>query len=316
MPRPSARTKFLMVLSATLVFVGILLVLPALVPFDPNATNLSEALRAPGQDGFLLGSDQLGRDVLLRTLFGGSESVLMAFAVLVVVVLLGVFVGLLSGYFGGKVDYVLSKVITAFQAFPSFVLAIAVAGILGQGMLNMVVALSVVYWTQFARQVRSIVASFRHSDCLRAARMCGAPTRSILLKYALPEVAGPVAVMAALSMSDIILTMAGLSFIGLGPERPTNEWGTMIAEAQPTFQYAIWCMLVPMFALFVAIVLFNLLGDALRDVLDARNQVSCASDVEESDFGRFGGGLLSRIVRGRQIERIPSDGRKKERIRS
>ena len=270
MNRSKAHTWFYIVAAACAVFVALLLVIPVLIPFDPNATNLASALKAPGEDGFLLGSDAVGRDVLLRTLCGGSESVVLAFSVLVLVVAVGVFAGVMSGYFGGAIDYVINKIITAFQAFPSFVLAVAVAGVLGQGMMNMVVAIAAVYWTQFARLSRGIALSFRQSDCIQAAKMCGAPTGAILRKYVLPEVAGPVAVMAALSLSDIILTMAGLSFIGLGPTRPTNEWGTMIAESQTTFQYALWCMLVPMAALFIAVVLFNLLGETLRDVLDVR----------------------------------------------
>lgn len=265
------KTIFMISLCACAIFVTALLVAPLLITADPNATDLSNALRAPGTDGFALGSDQAGRDVLLRTLAGGRESVILGFGVLLVVVVVGTLAGLLGGYAGGALDYLVNKVVTAFQAFPSFVLAVAIAGMLGQGTINMIIAIAAVYWTQFARLTRSIAISFKKSDCLKAARMCGAKTPSIILKYLVPEIAGPVAIMGALSMSDIILTMAGLSFIGLGPERPTNEWGTMIAEAQPTFQYALWCMIVPMCALFIAVVLFNFLGDSLRDALDARN---------------------------------------------
>lgn len=272
MRKGKARTHFFIMLSVAAAFVALLAVIPAIMPFDVNATNLREALKAPGEDGFILGSDSLGRDVLARTLMGGSESVTLALAVVLVVSVTGCIVGLLAGYFSGIVDYVLSKIVTAFQAFPSFVLAVAIAGILGQGLANMVIAISAVYWTQYARLVRSIVIAFKSSECVNAAKMCGTPTPVILQKYFLPEALGPVAVLSAVSMSDIILTMAGLSFIGLGPERPTNEWGAMMAESQATFQYAIWCMLVPMAALFIAVVIFNLLGDTLRDALDVRTQ--------------------------------------------
>ena len=292
MRKGPARTRFLLMLGVVAAFLGLLLVAPALLPFDPNATDLSRALSAPGEGGHALGSDALGRDVLLRTLAGGSESVTLGLAVVAVVLVLGTTVGIVSGYLGGTVDFVLTKVVTAFQAFPSFVLAVAIAGILGQGMLNMVIAIAAVYWTQYARLVRSIVISFRSSECVAAARMCGAPSTAIMAKYLLPRTLGPLGVLSAVSMSDIVLTMAGLSFIGLGPARPTNEWGAMMAEAQPTFQYAIWCMLVPMAALFVAVVLFNLLGDALRDALDVR-----ASDVERL-------GVLSRLF----LPRRPDGG--------
>ena len=267
MRKGRARRHFLITLSVFGVFLVLLIGGPVLLSFDPNATNLAKALQAPGENGFLLGSDAVGRDVLIRTIYGGQESVLLGFGVLAVSMVVGVIAGLVAGYFGGWIDYVVNKIVTAFQAFPSFVLAVAIAGILGQGMMNMMIAIAAVFWTQFTRLVRGNVMVFKQSDCLKAARMCGARTPAIFCRYAIPQIIGPVAIMGALSMSDIILTMAGLSFIGLGPERPTNEWGTMIAEAQPTFQYAIWCMIVPMVFLFIAVVLFNLLGDTLRDAL-------------------------------------------------
>ena len=235
----------------------------------------------------MLGSDSVGRDVLLRTIAGGRESVALGLGVIAIVVVLGMTAGLIGGYFGGMCDYVVNKVVTAFQAFPSFVLAVAIAGILGQGTVNMMVAIAAVYWTQFARLSRSIVMTFKESDCLRAAKMCGAPTRSIIARYLIPKIAGPIAIMAALSISDVILTMAGLSFIGLGPERPTNEWGTMMAEAQPTFQYALWCMIVPMIALFITVILFNLLGDALRDALDSASQHHSEAAAEPCGLRRL-----------------------------
>ena len=265
------RKMFLVVLSLTCTFVALLVVAPAFLPGDVGVTDLGESLRAPGE-GHPLGTDSVGRDVLMRTVAGGRESVVLALGTVALVAAVGVTVGLVGGCLGGPWDYALNKVVTAFQAFPGFVLAVAVAGTLGPGAANAVLAVGAVYWTQFARLTRAAAVSFRQSDRMRAARMCGAPTASIVFRYLLPEVAGPVAAMAALSVSDVVLTMAGLSFIGLGPERPTNEWGAMMAEAQPTFQYALWCMLVPMAALLLTAVLFNLLGDTLREALDGRTE--------------------------------------------
>lgn len=271
MTRARDRRRLLFAAALTCAFVGFLLVAPAFLPVSVNATDLGEALRAPG-DGHLLGTDSLGRDVLMRTVAGGRESVLLGLATVAVVAAVGVAMGLLGGYLGGPWGYVVDKVVTAFQAFPSFVLAVAVAGVLGPGVPNMVLAIAAVYWTQFARLSRAMAASFRQSDRLKAARMCGAPTGAIVVRYLLPQVAGPTITLVALSVSDVVLTMAGLSFIGLGPERPTNDWGAMMAEAQPTFQYAVWCMLVPMAALFLTVAIFNLLGDTLREALDAGSQ--------------------------------------------
>ena len=262
MRRGSARTRFFVMVGVMLSYVAVLILLPLAIPFDVNATELSASLTPPGSEGHVLGCDSMGRDVLARTLAGGSESVLLGLAIMAVA----------AGFFGGAVDYVLSRVITAFQAFPSFVLAVAIAGILGQGTINMIIAIAAVYWTQYARLTRSIAIAFKQSECVSAARMCGARAGALMMRYFVPEMAGQVAVFSAVSMSDIVLTMAGLSFIGLGPARPTNEWGAMMSEAQATFQYALWCMLVPMAALFITVVLFNLLGDTLRDALDVRTQ--------------------------------------------
>ncbi len=270
MRKGAPRQRFLVAATLTAVLLVVLLAAPFFVSSEVNTTNLAESLRAPGVDGFVLGSDALGRDVLERTLAGGAESVTLGFAVLAVVLVLGTGVGLVAGFFGGIVDAVLSKIITAFQAFPSFVLAVAIAGILGQGVVNMVIAIAAVYWTQYARLVRGIAMAFKHSECVSAARLCGAPARALLTRYFVPEVAGPLAILSAVSMSDIVLTMAGLSFIGLGPARPTNEWGAMMADATSTFQLALWCMLVPMAALLVTVIMFNLVGDTLRDALDVR----------------------------------------------
>lgn len=245
-------------------------VAPYLLPADPNATDLSRALLPPLSQESLLGTDSVGRDVLLRTLAGGHESLLSAFAVIAASYGVGVVVGLAAGFCGGAAGAVLDKVITSFQAFPSFVLAVAVSALLGQGTGNMVLAISLAYWTQPARLARSMALKLRSSDAVRAARVCGARGRHICAKYLLPALAGPLAVQAALAVGDVVLTMAGLSFLGLGPARPTNEWGAIMADARSTFQIAPWCIVVPGVALLVVVTVFNLLGDSLRDVLEAR----------------------------------------------
>ena len=273
MPRSRERARLVIWLVVAAVFTAVIAIVPFVVPADPNATDLSHAYSAPGTDGFLLGSDSVGRDVLMRTLFGGGESVLMAFAIVAISLVLGCVLGLVAGLAGGVVDAVLDKLITMFQAFPSFVLAIAIAAILGQGTVNMVAAVVAVKWTEFARLARSLALTLKESDCVRSARVCGAGLAAIGRKYLLPNMASPLVVMAALSIGDAVLTMAGMSFLGLGPGRPTNEWGAMMSEQRSAFQFAPWCILVPGLALFVSVTIFNLLGDALRDALDVRSHV-------------------------------------------
>ncbi len=265
------KTRLIVWAVVAAVFTGVLALVPLVVTFDPNATDLAHAYSAPGTDGFLLGSDSVGRDVALRTLFGGSESVLMAFAIVAISLVIGVVVGLVAGLAGGAIDAALDKFITMFQAFPSFVLAIAIAAILGQGIVNMVIAVVAVKWTEFARLARSLALTLKESDCVKSARVCGAGLAAIGRKYLLPNMASPLVVMAALSIGDAVLTMAGMSFLGLGPGRPTNEWGAMMSEQRSAFQFAPWTILVPGLALFVSVTIFNLLGDALRDALDVRS---------------------------------------------
>ena len=190
MRRGSARTRFFVMVGVMLSYVAVLILLPLAIPFDVNATELSASLTPPGSEGHVLGCDSMGRDVLARTLAGGSESVLLGLAIMAGAVLGGCAVGLAAGFFGGAVDYVLSRVITAFQAFPSFVLAVAIAGILGQGTINMIIAIAAVYWTQYARLTRSIAIAFKQSECVSAARMCGARAGALMMRYFVPEMAG------------------------------------------------------------------------------------------------------------------------------
>ena len=295
MRKTRENTKLIIWAAIAAVFSAVLAVIPILAPFDPNATDLVHAYSAPGVDGFLLGSDSVGRDVLMRTLFGGSESVLMAFAIVAAAFVLGTVVGLIAGLAGGAVDAALDKLITMFQAFPAFVLAIAIAAILGQGIVNMIIAVVAVKWTEFARLARSLALSLKESECVKAARVCGAGIAAIGRKYLLPNMLSPLVVMAALSIGDAVLTMAGMSFLGLGPGRPTNEWGAMMSEQRSAFQFAPWCILVPGVALFTAVTIFNLLGDALRDALDVRSHsVEGAITGNGSDDGLQEGGLERR----------------------
>lgn len=265
-----AQKRLAIMITVATLFVAFVFALPLMLPYDPNVTDLGSSLLAPGEQGHALGTDSAGRDVLLRTLAGGSESVLMSFLIVGIAFGIGILVGLVAGFAGGIIDEVLDKIITMFQAFPSFVLAIAIAAILGQGMVNMIIAIAAVYWTQPARLARSLAMRFKTSNAVNAARVCGASAKDICFKYLLPNVANPLVIMAALSIGDVVLTMAGLSFLGLGPERPTNEWGAMMAEARTTFQFAPWGIVVPGIALFITITIFNLLGDSLRDALDAK----------------------------------------------
>ena len=289
-----SRARLVTMLLVACAFTLTLVLAPHVLCFDPNVTDLAHAYKAPGQEGFVLGSDSVGRDIALRTLYGGSESVLTAFVIVGLSLAIGLGLGLVAGLARGAVDVVADKLITMFQAFPSFVLAIAVSAIMGQGTLNMVIAIVFSKWTEFARMARSLARTLKGSDSVKSARLCGAGLGAIACKYLLPNLLGPLVAMAALSVGDVVLTMAGLSFLGLGPGRPTNEWGAIMSAERSSFQFAPWCVLVPGLALFAAVTIFNLLGDALRDMLDARGRAGEGVDEGISVMSAAGGEQLER----------------------
>ena len=238
-----------------------------LAPHDPYETNLSAALLKPSAE-YLFGTDNLGRCIFSRVLEGASASVFSALAVVAVVSVFGTAVGVLSGYLGGAVDTALMKLTTIFQAFPSFVLAVAVAGMLGPGLRNAMISLGIMYWTTYARLARSLVLRIKGETFIQAARLCGAKRRNILVRHVLPHIFSPILITATLDVGNVVLSMAGLSFLGLGVQAPQAEWGQMISTGRAYLQTAPWCILFPSLALFLAVILFNLTGDCVRDALD------------------------------------------------
>ena len=248
------------------------LIIPHFLPHDPYETLLSLAFLPPGTKGYPLGTDNLGRCILCRILEGGRTTLFSSLCVVFVVFLAGTVLGTVSGFAGGKTDAVISRIVTIFQAFPGFVLAVAIAGILGQGLLNGILSLSLVYWTTYARLSRSLVLTLKDAAFVRSARLCGANSAHIIIKYILPELLPPMVITAAADIGMVTLSMAGLSFIGLGPARPTAEWGAMMSESRFCLQTAPWMIIFPGIALFCMVLLFNLFGDFLRDSLGKRNQ--------------------------------------------
>jgi ABC-type dipeptide/oligopeptide/nickel transport system permease subunit len=238
-------------------------------PFKPD---MRAALQPPSHE-HLLGTDNLGRCVACRIVAGASTSLFAALAVVAIVFVIGTVLGITAGYIGGALDHVLMRVTLIFQAFPSFILAVAVAGILGNGMGNSILSLCAVYWTTYARLARSLTVSMRNAPYIKAAKVCGANRLVILFKYVLPNVVAPVLVTAALDVGSVILSMAGLSFLGLGAVRPTAEWGAVMSEAKDYLQKAPWIIVFNGIALFLVVTVFNLLGDSLRDALDTKGEI-------------------------------------------
>ena len=242
-----------------------------LAPHDPYQSNLMAANQKPCAE-YPLGTDNLGRCVLSRILEGAAVSVYSALGVVAVVFAVGTLIGVVAGYGGGWIDQLLMKITVVFQAFPSFILAVAVAGMLGPGLRNAMLSLVSMYWTTYARLARSLVLQLKSETYIQAAQMCGAKKWQILFYHILPGILSPMLLTAVLDISNVILSMAGLSFLGLGVQAPMAEWGLMISNGKAFLQTAPWLILFPSLALFLTVILFNVTGDSLRDALNERGE--------------------------------------------
>ena len=242
---------------------------PLIAPHDPNALNVYAELKSPSFH-HLLGSDELGRDELSRIIYGARVSLLTSSAVGVVILVVGVSVGTLSGLAGGWVDGLIMRVVDVLLAFPSLLLALAVSGTLGPGLLNLSLALAAVWWVDYARLVRGLVLEVKERPFIEGARALGVPPGRIALRHVLPNIAAPVIVLATLQTGRLLLALAALSFLGLGVAPPTAEWGAMLNDGKNYLYTAPQLMLYPGLAITITALGFNLLGDGLRDVLDPR----------------------------------------------
>lgn len=244
---------------------------PLIATHDPAAAVLTEALKAPSGEHFF-GTDKLGRDIFSRVIYGTRVSVSASLILVACIFTAGSILGMLAGYFGGWVDAVIMRIADMMIAFPGMVLAIAVAGILGPSITNAVIAVTMVSWTKYARLARSLVLKMKSCDYIAAARVAGSKTAYILRKYMFPNVMPTLIITAATDIGSMMLELAGLSFLGFGAKPPMAEWGLMLSEGRVYMQNAPWMMVFPGLAILIVVVIFNLLGDSLRDVLDPRDE--------------------------------------------
>ncbi|MHB0885080.1 MAG: nickel transporter permease [Bacillota bacterium] len=242
---------------------------PAVAPYDPVKGNLPDQLQAPSGQ-FLLGTDEFGRDILSRIIYGSRIAIEVGFVAVAVAASLGVTLGLLSGYFGGWVDSAIMRTMDIMLAFPYLLLAMIVVAILGPNLLNAMIAVGVVYVPQYARLVRGTVLTVKESEFVMAARATGAPDHIIAVKHILLNCMAPIIVQTSLSVGWAIVNAAGLSFLGLGAQPPTPEWGAMLASGREYIFQAWWITTFPGLAILFTALGFNLLGDGLRDALDPR----------------------------------------------
>lgn len=265
------RLAVLVALAAAVVLVAALASL--IVPCDPYAQDLSMALRAPGP-GHLLGTDRYGRDLLSRIIMGGQSSIFSTFALVTLVSVIGTSVGVACGWRGGVLDTVLMRASDVFLAFPGLVFALAVAGVLGGGMQNAVIALAAISWPKYARIARGLTLAQKDATYLAAARLSACTDAQLIFRHILHNIVGPILVTAMLDIGTMMMELAGLSFLGLGAQPPLAEWGSMMSGNRNLLQTAPWTILAPGVAIFVTVMIFNLLGDTIRDWIDPAHRTT------------------------------------------
>lgn len=241
---------------------------PYIAPFDPVELNLAQRLLSPS-DRHLMGTDSVGRDILSRIIYGTRVSLMIAVVVVIIEVLCGILVGTAAGYLGRAVDEILMRLVDILLAFPSIILALVIVGLLGSSIVNLIIALSSVGWVRYARIVRGSILSIKKEMFIESARAIGCGKLRIATCHILPNIISPVIVLATLNIGTIIISIAGLSFLGLGVQPPTPEWGIMLSEGKPFMDSAPHLMIFPGLMIMVTVLAFNFLGDGLRDVLDA-----------------------------------------------
>ncbi len=253
--------------SALLVIVGVLIAAPWIAPYRPDATNLMAVLRPPGTPGHLLGTDELGRDILSRVLVGGRISLLAALQGTGIALLIGVPLGLVSGYFGGWADKIIMFFNDALMSFPAMLLAMAIAGILTPNLTNAMIAIGIITAPRAVRLVRASALSIREETYIEAARAIGASQLSILTRHVIPNILPPLLVFAMILAGTVMLMEAGLSFLGFGVQAPQSSWGAMLGSSLGYAARAPWLATFPGLCIALTVLMLNLFGDGLRDAI-------------------------------------------------
>ena len=258
-------------LAATLLLITIFA--KYICPYDPYAQDLSQAMQPPSAT-HPMGTDTYGRDMLSRVLIGAQTSISSTFALVAIITVFGTIVGIFCGYYGGVVDSVMMRISDICLAFPGLVFAMAVAAILNGGVQNAVIALALISWPKYSRIARSQTLSMKSLPYMQAAQLAGDSTLQMILRHVLPNIVGPILVTSMLDIGTMMMEIAGLSFLGLGAQPPVAEWGSMMSSGRSMLQTYPWIVLSPGLAIFVSVVIFNLLGDTIRDYMDPKNSHS------------------------------------------
>jgi peptide/nickel transport system permease protein len=238
---------------------------------NPTEVNMKNRLISPNEK-HPMGTDQLGRDVLSRIVYGARVSIAATTIATIMIMILGLMIGAIAGYSGGIIDQIIMRIVDILLAFPNLILTIAIAGILGPSLLNLIIAMTATGWVGYSRIVRGSVLSVKEKEFIEAARAMGCSNSYIITRHVIPNIISPVIVIAAINMGHTILMITGLSFLGLGAQPPTPEWGAMLNDGKSYLTTAPYLMIFPGLMIMAAVLAFNFVGDALRDVLDPRTR--------------------------------------------
>ncbi len=252
-----------------ILFLFVALFAPMLAPYDPIKQDLNNILQPPSKE-HPFGTDTLGRDILSRIIYGARISLIVGVLVVTISSIIGIVAGLISGFFGGYIDLIIMRITDLFLSFPALILAMAIAGALGPSLTNTMIAISLVWWPPYARLIRGQVLTVKHKEFVEAATALGQSNLRIMFTHVLPNSLTPAIIQATMDLGAVILTAAGLSFIGFGAQPPTPEWGSMISLGRNYFLKQWWLATFPGLAILITVVGFNLLGDGIRDLLDPR----------------------------------------------
>ncbi len=254
-----------------LAIAGVAIFAPWIAPKDPLEAVMTNSLKAPCAE-YPLGADKLGRDLLSRVIYGTRTSLVYTLILVATIFATGTVLGIIAGYFGGWIDQIIMRIADMMISFPGMILAIAIAGMLGASLRNGVIAITAVSWTKYARLARSMVLKVKRNLYVEAAVVNGTSTAKILWKHILPNMLTTMTVTAAADMGTMMLELASLSFLGFGAVAPTPEWGLMLNEGRTYMAKAPWLMIAPGIAIVIVVVVFNMLGDSIRDILDPRQE--------------------------------------------
>ena len=270
--------SLLVVAAIAIILVGIFA--PVIATHSPYESNLHDAFIAPNSE-HIFGTDKLGRDIFSRVIYGTRISLSAALILVILIFTIGTTLGVIAGYFGGIIDTIIMRISDMMISFPGMVLAIAMAGIMGASVKNAVIAITVVSWTKYARLSRSLVLKIKETDYIRAAKVTGCKTVHIITRHIIPNIISTLIITATTDIGTMILELSALSFLGFGAQSPQAEWGLMLNEGRAYMVDCPWLMIYPGLAICIVVIVYNLLGDNLRDILDSRSHIE-ELEIEEA----------------------------------